>query len=172
MPNWCENIIRIGGESQELLRFVEFVKSEEEPFSFDSIKPMPKELLKVQSPTTIKTQIEIDEYKEAHKDDKWMMESFPITHEMFNEYIHKYGYTNWYDWANEMWGTKWDVRDGSVEDMSDGEELIYRFDTAWGPPEPIYHTITKEFPDLNISWFYNEPGMEVAGYLHEGVNFA
>jgi len=172
MPNWCENSVRVSGEYKELLRFIDFVKSEEEHFSFQAINPMPEELHWVQSPVSIKTQEEIDAYKEEHKDSEYMMRSFPITKEMHSYYIQKYGCATWYDWANDMWGTKWDARDVKLENLFDGvEEVVYRFDTAWGPPEPIYHTLAKEFPDLHISWYFNEPGMEFAGYLHEGVNF-
>ena len=43
MPNWCENAVRVSGEYKEVLRFIDFVKSEDEPFSFDSSATMPKE---------------------------------------------------------------------------------------------------------------------------------
>ena len=171
MPNWCENVVRVSGEYKEILRFIDVVKSEEEPFSFQSISPMPEELHWVQSPVSIKTQEEIDAYKEENKDSKYMMMSFPITQEMYNEYMKKYGCATWYDWANDMWGTKWDCRGVVYKDEFEGEEVTYRFDTAWGPPEPIYHVLTYKFPDLHISWYFNEPGMEFAGYLHEGDNF-
>ena len=169
MPNWCENIIRGEGEVSDMNKFKEFVSSDDERFSFESIKPMPKELENVQSPVNIRTQEEIDEYKEQHKDDKWVT-GFPITQETYNQFMKKYGCVTWYDWACEKWGTKWDARDVQYEDNFGGYEVVYRFDTAWGPPEPIYHILMDKFPMLNISWFYNEPGMEVAGYLHEGVN--
>jgi len=169
MPNWCENAVRVSGEYAEVLRFIDFVKSEDEPFSFDSIAPMPKELQDVQSPVTIKTQEEVDAYKEKHKDDA-MLSGFPITQETWDNLHEKYGCTNWYDWANDMWGTKWDCHGVEYEDEFGGEEILYRFNTAWGPPEPIYHILVQEFPDLHISWYYNEPGMEIAGYLHEGVH--
>ena len=29
----------------------------------------------------------------------------------------------------------------------------------------IYDKIKEDFPDVGISWFYDEPGMEFAGYL-------
>ena len=39
------------------------------------------------------------------------------------------------------------------------------FNTAWGPASGIYDKIKEDFPDVGISWFYDEPGMEFAGYL-------
>ena len=70
---------------------------------------------------------------------------------------------NWYDWANDNWVTKWDTGDVFAED--DGWLLRYDFTTAWCPPEPIYHALRDMFPDLRISWFYREDGMEMSGYL-------
>ena len=169
MPNWCENVVRVEGDMEDMRRFKEYVRSIDEPFSFDSIKPMPKELHDVQSPVPIRPQEEIDEYKESHKDDKWMS-GVPITQETYDRLMEEYGCACWYDWACKKWGTKWDARDVQYEDDFGGYEAIYRFDTAWGPPEPIYHILSEAFPEVNISWFYNEEGMQMAGYLHEGDN--
>ena len=164
MPNWCSNRVRVTGEVEVVKLFKEFVKSEDEPFSFNTISPMPKELHEVQSPVTIKTQEEIDEYKEKHQDDA-MVSGFPITQETYDSLMRKHGCTNWYDWANDIWGTKWDCHSVVYEDEFGGEEITYRFDTAWGPPEGIYSTLIEKFPTLHISWFWDEPGMEEAGYL-------
>jgi hypothetical protein len=165
MPNWCHNRVDVNGEVDEIKRFKEFVNGNQEPFSFESISPMPEELRWVQSPVSIKTQEEIDKYKEENKDSKYMMMSFPITQEMYDEYINKYGCATWYDWANDMWGTKWDARDVTLEEYSEDGELHYTFDTAWGPPEGIHSALVTKFPDLYISWFWDEPGMQMAGYL-------
>jgi hypothetical protein len=45
------------------------------------------------------------------------------------------------------------------------ESFQANFDTAWSPPEAICHALREMFPDVSISWFFDEPGMEVAGYL-------
>ena len=39
------------------------------------------------------------------------------------------------------------------------------FSTAWSPPEAICFKLREMFPDLSFSWFFDEPGMEFAGYL-------
>ena len=41
----------------------------------------------------------------------------------------------------------------------------FGFNTAWSPASGIYDKIKENFPDVGISWFYDEPGMECAGYL-------
>ena len=72
----------------------------------------------------------------------------------------------WYHWNIQNWGTKWDIEGSSVEiEYEDEEQLEISFDTAWSPPEPICYRLREMFKDLNFSWFYNEPGMEFAGYL-------
>lgn len=46
------------------------------------------------------------------------------------------------------------------------ELLEYYFDTPWGPPQGIFDALKERFPGLGISWFYDEPGNMIAGYLN------
>ena len=70
----------------------------------------------------------------------------------------------WYDWRVQNWDTKWDAYDVEVTD-DDPDQLEIEFNTAWSPPEAICNEIREQYPDLSISWFYDEPGCEIAGYL-------
>ena len=70
----------------------------------------------------------------------------------------------WYDWRLQNWDTKWDAYDVVVTD-DDPDCLEIEFNTAWSPPEAICHELREQYPDLSISWFYDEPGCEIAGYL-------
>ena len=49
--------------------------------------------------------------------------------------------------------------------------LSYAFNTPWSPPIAIYHALIEKYPEIkeNISWFYNEPQMEFAGYLNRDI---
>jgi hypothetical protein len=86
----------------------------------------------------------------------------------YPELIEKYGYNNWYDWANANWGTKWDVDiSDQVDQQSDWIQL--NFETAWGPPEGVFKALRDMYPTLDITWFYDEPGMGFAGYLNNEV---
>ena len=71
----------------------------------------------------------------------------------------------WYNWRVQNWGTKWDAYSLEIDDcdMPNGFEVT--FETAWSPPEEIHSAISEQFDDLSMSWFYDEPGCEVAGYL-------
>lgn len=72
---------------------------------------------------------------------------------------------DWYGWRNENWGTKWDATNGDMFDDSKEGFVSYIFDTAWSPPEPIYNALKEKYPEVRISWFYDEPGMGFSGYL-------
>jgi len=70
----------------------------------------------------------------------------------------------WYDWRLQNWDTKWDAYDVVVTD-DDIEQVEIEFNTAWSPPEAICSAIREQYPDVSVSWFYDEPGCEIAGYL-------
>ena len=72
----------------------------------------------------------------------------------------------WYDWRLQNWGTKWDCYEVDINEESE-HGFTVTFDTAWSPPEEIKYAIRDRYEndDLSMSWFYDEPGMEVAGYL-------
>ena len=70
----------------------------------------------------------------------------------------------WYDWRLANWDTKWDAYDVVVTD-DDPDQLEVEFNTAWSPPEAICNEIREQYPDLSVSWFFDEPGCEIAGYL-------
>ena len=71
----------------------------------------------------------------------------------------------WYNWNIANWDTKWDITKSVEIDQDEDDYLRMTFNTAWSPPESICYKLREMFPDLSISWFYDEEGMEVAGYL-------
>ena len=70
----------------------------------------------------------------------------------------------WYDWRLQNWDTKWDAYEVSIDD-DDPDQLEVSFQTAWCPPDAVCHAMREQYPDLSVSWFYDEPGCEIAGYL-------
>jgi hypothetical protein len=62
----------------------------------------------------------------------------------------KYGYTSWYCWANDKWGSKW-----NAYDQDEGEDYI-KFDTPWSTPEPILRKISAIFPDVEFRVLFAE----------------
>jgi hypothetical protein len=168
MPNWCANRVTVWGEAPgELKRFMEYVANDDYgPFDFQQIIPMPEALVGIVAGSyTDKDGNRVDGYREVDG------ESVPVSPAEKLELLAKYGATNWYDWCCKNWGTKWnachaeDYEPEIDEWKGEIEQVTYRFDTAWGPPEPICKALREEFPVLTIQWFWDEPEMEAAGYL-------
>ena len=89
------------------------------------------------------------------KEDPWLTYRFESTGKPVDR---------WYDWRVQNWDTKWDSYDVVVTD-DDPDCAEIEFSTAWSPPEAICHALREQYPDVDISWFYDEPGCEIAGYL-------
>ena len=166
MPNWCANRVAVWSNDEEAMKkFKEGVKLYGEGkliqwFSFHAILPMPEELRNVQSPVTIATEEQQKEYTKKHN------RPCPyITQEESDRLDELYDSNNWYDWSIENWGVKWDCGDVEITEEFGDTEITYTFDTPWGPPQEIYNLLVTKFPEVHISWFWDEPGMELAGYL-------
>lgn len=147
MPNWCHNRVEIYGDDEELAKIKKQVETNVSLFDFDTIIPTPNfDMIpnkKGELPTLAKGEagklLNVKQFPDGSQDDRW------------------------YHWHIDNWGTKWNSVDVIVED--EGDVLRYVFDTAWSPPEPIIHKLRELYPDVGISAFYDEPGMEFAGYL-------
>ena len=163
MPNWCENRVTISGDAEDIVKFREVMEGPdhhgtESIFSFHQLLPMPVALMGTTSPPTIKeTQAECDTYNTNDN------HCVAVTQHTVDALQEEHGACDWYAWANNEWGTKWQPHD--IELDAETDYLVYRFDTAWGPPEGIWGAILKQFPKLRVTWFYDEPGMEFCGYL-------
>ena len=71
----------------------------------------------------------------------------------------------WYNWRVQNWGTKWDCYTLEIDDTDMPHGFEVNFETAWSPPEEVCNAIRDQYDDLSISWFYDEPGCELAGDL-------
>ena len=152
MPNWCRNRVTISSNnSDDDSQFQELVKKFKSDRPFNSILPQP-------------------DWKNIKNEDG----ELPVTREQKNQdgevifttsEFPKSGKSDdrWYDWANAYWGTKWDACE--LESEIEEEYAEFEFNTAWAPAEGIFNKIKQDYPDVAISWFYDEPGCELAGYL-------
>lgn len=148
MPNHCLNRITIhvgnaDGHSLEVL--IAALQEDGEhgtAFDFNAILPMPAELRNTRKGSNI-----------------------PDADETKNARLRKeHGADNWYDWSCHNWGTKWNSYESSVTDHEVGLFVEFEFSTAWGPPTEVIDALREQCPELSISAFYDEPGMEIAGY--------
>ena len=86
---------------------------------------------------------------------------------------------NWYDWACKHWGTKWDIcspwdTDEIYNDEDGNGTYVFKFDTAWSPPIPIYDAMIEQ--GFNLVAKYVEYGMGYHGeysvdgdYYHDSI---
>ncbi|MBS3172691.1 hypothetical protein J4438_03910 [Candidatus Woesearchaeota archaeon] len=137
IPNWCTNTLKVKGEEKILQKFKKKAQNKKNKLSLTKFLPLPKGLEGTQSPPDKKKKIQNLALKL------------------------KYGTDNWYDWAIKNWGIKWDIKCEFMDNNED--ELIYEFDSPWGPPLEGFRQISKKYPKLVFFLDYDEPGMAFKG---------
>ena len=152
MPNWCNN--RVSFYSEDTEQISKLRKIFESENVFNQIKPAPDWK---NTPNSSGELPVLREHKDTEGRVVWTTYDFP---DGKND-------DRWYDWNVYNWGTKWDIDQAEC----DGDEYSFEctFETAWSPPEEICYAIKEQFDDLSVSWFYDEPGCEVAGYLQDSL---
>ena len=75
---------------------------------------------------------------------------------------------DWYSWRVNNWGTKWEVSSEGLELSEDGTEITGWFDSAWAPPIGAFEHYISENDDVELTCFYEEPGMDFAGKWDNG----
>ena len=149
MPNWCYNRVSVYSENTDQVTELFDIFNNPEPFN--ALIPSPKWS---ETPNEDGELPVLEEHKDSDGKVLFTTHKFP-----------KSGKTDdrWYDWQIQNWGTKWEPAEVDVEQCD--EELEITFNTAWSPPEDICRAIRNKYPDVSVSWFYDEPGCEIAGYL-------
>ena len=147
MPNWCNNTLEITHEDPAMMARVKQAFADGR--LLDEFVPVPKSLHIVAGRVgddNDPKQIELEAQEKAN--------------------LEAHGYTTWYDFCVNEWGTKWDVGGNDYnepQEIPDG--LIMSFDSAWSPPVAAM----EKFQDLGFSvrLYYYEPGMCFAGIYDE-----
>jgi len=136
MPNWCNNKATLKHKDPAML-----VRAQE---AFDNGKllnefiPVPEELKNTTSGfygAGTEQQLELEATQKANKE--------------------KYGFTDWYEFTNAKWGTKWDIGGTDTESTLEGDTLTLDFDSAWCPPVAGYDGLVAL-------------GFEIEAYFYEG----
>jgi hypothetical protein len=77
-----------------------------------------------------------------------------------------HGYANWFDFAVNEWGTKWDVGGDDGMLTEDGPNAIrMSFDSAWAPPVPAMEKFMDQ--GFRVKLVYWESGMCFCGLFDE-----
>jgi len=139
MPNWCDNQITITGDKSVIDKIENIVKDENNPGNLlEFMSPMPKELR--------------DTTADGSEDKKLM---------------DKYGYSDWYGWATDNWGTKWDINEFYGVDRQ-GDTISFGFSSAWGPPLGAYEYFLAKNEEVSIKSYYYEGGCDFMGCWDNG----
>ena len=76
--------------------------------------------------------------------------------------IQDYGESNWYDWHNKNWGTKWNACETIVLNENEVE-----FQTAWSTPEPIIKAISKKYHTrVEVEYADEDLGSNCGSYVY------
>lgn len=137
MPNHVRSDVTITGPQATLKKIVELMRGET-AFDFHKLLPMPDELMAIQ---TGMITIDGQQYKRWHQVGG---KSIGIGLAETRDLVRKYGAPDWYEWATEHWGTKWNAYSVS-EPQLNAKSLRYSFDTAWGSPTPVLQALANRF---------------------------
>jgi len=149
MPNWCQNRVSFYSDNETQLKEVYDIFDNDEPFQH--IVPAPD------WKTTPNDKGELPVLREMKDTEGRVIHTTYDFPDGKND-------DRWYDWNIINWGTKWEIDKGSCDHL-DENSFECEFETAWSPPEGIFYALRQLFPDVDVTWFYDEPGMMVAGYL-------
>ena len=161
MPNWCSNSLKIvatNADSQKKLaeivqELARAVAAKENPAIFQLIRPVPKDL-QITAGFLGKGTPEQAELEVLQADN-----------------LKHYGYKDWHGFCMAEWGTKWDMSIGDSPEVYEveGDAVTIYFDTAWSPPEGIYHAL--EAMGFKVEATYIEQGVGFIGHYRDGVDF-
>jgi hypothetical protein len=148
MPNWVSTTLSVKGSKEEVQRFLDGITENQ---ILKSYVPCPSEL----TDTVSGFYAEEEKMAELRKKQE--------------ENLAKYGYTDWYEWSYQEWGTKWGDCDTHFEpltELADGSvEVQGYFQTAWGPADTGFRKVSALFPTLTFLFDYDEEAGFFAG-LH------
>ncbi len=174
MPNWCQNVIYVSHENQDKMEALKEAILKQE--LCDHILPFPKELEDIESggctingkPQTV---WRVDAPKNCTMRERLDAPKIAIPEPEQRSLRKKYGCIAPCDWTRDNWGTKWDICSPNDTDeiyhADDGEsQHVFKFDTAWSPPIPVYEEMERQ--GFRLLARYVEYGMGFFGHYKEG----
>lgn len=139
MPNYVYTNLEVTGPEEVLKEFVAAHMCDEVHLEFNTIIPMPAAL-----DVTAHCGDNISDEQKANQE--------------------KYGFTDWYGWRVDNWGTKWGAGSCELKEREDGKLLMY-FETAWSIPEKIFTELNILYPELTFMLDVVEEGGFFAGTI-------
>jgi len=144
MPNWCNNTVEISHTDRSKMEALVAAVNEGKFCNFAI--PVPEDLHIVAGRVgddSNPEQIALEAKEKANKE--------------------KYGYSTWYDFCVNEWGTKWDVDPYDKVEVAD--RITFGFDSAWAPPTGVFEALMDQ--GFSVRAYYYEPGMAFCGVHDE-----
>lgn len=187
MPNHDTNYVAVIGPVEKLERVrSEFITPNDDGTvspDFNVLIPMPHELSVTSSPpTVVATQDEADKQNAEHKE-RWPaglfgnIEYYAIAEDEAKRRLLEYGALDWYAFASNRWGTKWNAYSYEHEktcivERGENSVLYMTFDTAWAQPTPVLEELARTY-DVRVACITIDEGGftpevfgDPAGVLH------
>lgn len=172
MPNWCENELKVRGHPDEIHRFKGAMQGTDwqgkhTVLSEDALIPYPDKYRQADETASAwnervskaLTGLEGEQRQQAYE--KFVEEHGQQPADGYN--------AGGYEWCIQNWGTKWGFVEPILADEfnngNDTAELLYVFDSAWSPPEPLVRKMGELFPGLVFELRYFEGGVGFNGML-------
>ena len=147
MPNWCSNYVEVSHEDPQKIRAL--ADAMERGEFLDHVIPVPEDLKREGSATSGGPNADLYDQIRA-------------------ENTEKHGYSNWYDFCVDRWGTKWEVDCQDVQIEDDGQTVSCAFDSAWSPPTGVAEALVSK--GLSVTLYYYESGMGFVGKFEDGYD--
>jgi hypothetical protein len=160
MPNWTDNKLTVTGERRAVDAFLSAVggtaeNGEPKPLSLNAIDPMPPQYKNGVSWGDSEEYAALEaEFKSLPSEQKMpFLHANPGFQLESMERIENHPTADgWYSWRVQHWGTKWDLDDEVMVEISeDGTEVRFDFDSANGDIAPAIATAARRFPDLSFA---------------------
>ena len=158
MPNWVYNSVSVSGTKETIEAFYE-----------KAIAPHPETFDEATGKVV---------YTDKPEFSFWNFVAPPKEAVESGEYFGTHGWaeggkqgdtpTNWYNWNNENWNTKWDACDVYAEttiNKNGSADISISYSTAWSIPEPVMEAMVKQHPELAFQFSCEEEQGWGADYL-------
>lgn len=161
MPNHVKNrlIIEVPKGGMSIGSLISRFSTDKSHIDFDKIIPMPKSL-RITSGSLGNIGYDYLKNHNVHNylclSDENKEEALKLG-KQYVENEEKWGYTTWYEWSVDNWGTKWnaygfeDIENFKTEET---EGCIITFNTAWSPPLPIFQKLISNHPNAKFKLIF------------------